>query len=65
MPLRIIERVEIHVFTFSLDNLGLAGHSAAGVGNMAYVPGAHRQQTRFAARIRCDDGAEGSMSRTG
>jgi hypothetical protein len=27
----IIERVEIHVFTFSLDNLGLAGHLAAGV----------------------------------
>jgi hypothetical protein len=43
-----------------LDNLGLAGHSAAGVGNMAYVPGAQMQQTRFAVRIRCDDGAEGA-----
>lgn len=55
-----IDCVEIRVFTFSVDNLGLAGHSAAGVGNMAYVPGAKMQQTRFAVRIRCDDGAEGA-----
>lgn len=56
----IIDTVEIHVFTYPVENLGLAGQSAAGVGNLAYVPGAQMQQTRFAVRIRCDDGAEGA-----
>ena len=55
-----IDCVEIHVFTYNVENLGLAGHAAAGVGNLAYVPGAKMQQTRFAVRIRCDDGAEGA-----
>jgi len=55
-----IDRVEIHVFTYNVKNLGLAGQSAAGVGNLAYVPGSTMQQTRFAVRIRCDDGAEGA-----
>jgi L-alanine-DL-glutamate epimerase-like enolase superfamily enzyme len=56
----IIDRVEIHVFTYNVENLGLAGQSAAGVGNLAYVSGSQMQQTRFAVRIRCDDGAEGA-----
>lgn len=56
----IIDRVEIHVFTYSVENLGLAGHSTAGVGNLSYVPGSQMEQTRFAVRIRCDDGAEGA-----
>ena len=56
----IIRSVEIHVFAYAVANLGLAGHSTAGVGNLAYVPGATMQQTRFALRIRCDDGAEGA-----
>ncbi len=55
-----IDRVEIHVFTYNVENLGLAGQSAAGVGNLAYVRGSTMQQTRFAVRIRCDDGAEGA-----
>ena len=55
-----IDCVEIHVFTYTVENLGLAGQSAAGVGNLAYVPGATMQQTRYAVRIRCDDGAEGA-----
>ncbi|MCC6457900.1 MAG: mandelate racemase [Caldilineaceae bacterium] len=55
-----IERVEIHVFTYQVENLGLAGQSAAGVGNLAYVPGSKMAQTRFAVRIRCDDGVEGA-----
>ena len=55
-----IDWVDIQVFTYPVENLGLAGHSAAGVGNLAYVAGAAMQQTRFAVRIRCDDGAEGA-----
>ena len=30
----IINRVEIHVFSFEVEDLGLGGHDAAGVGNM-------------------------------
>jgi L-alanine-DL-glutamate epimerase-like enolase superfamily enzyme len=55
-----ITRVEVHLFTYLVDNLGLAGQSAAGVGNLAYVPGSQMKQTRFAVQIRCDDGAEGA-----
>jgi L-alanine-DL-glutamate epimerase-like enolase superfamily enzyme len=55
-----IDRVEIQVFTYTVKDLGLAGQSAAGVGNLAYVPGSEMQQTRFAVRIHCDDGAEGA-----
>ena len=36
----VIAAVELHLFHFTVANLGLAGHSAAGVGNLAYVPGA-------------------------
>src|SRR5215203_1977625 len=55
-----IDRVEIQVFTYLVKDLGLAGQSAAGVGNLSYLPGSTMQQTRFAARIHCDDGAEGA-----
>jgi L-alanine-DL-glutamate epimerase-like enolase superfamily enzyme len=55
----IIDRVEVHAFTFTVENLGLSGMSAAGVGNMAYVPGQRMQMNRFAIRILCDDGAAG------
>jgi hypothetical protein len=55
-----IDRVEIHVFTYNVQNLGLAGQSAAGVGNLAYVAGSEMKQTRFAVQIRRDDGAEGA-----
>ncbi|MCB0184314.1 MAG: hypothetical protein KDE31_08620, partial [Caldilineaceae bacterium] len=54
-----IDRVEIHAFTFDVDNLGLGAHSAAGVGNMIYQPGSKLKASRFAVRIRCDDGAQG------
>jgi L-alanine-DL-glutamate epimerase-like enolase superfamily enzyme len=55
----IIDRVEIHAFTFEVENLGLGKHAAAGVGNMVYMPGSRLKATRFAVRIRCDDGAQG------
>ncbi len=55
----IIQRVEIHAFTFEAENLGLGKHSAAGVGNMIHLPGAKLKTQRFAVRILCDDGAQG------
>jgi len=54
-----INRVEIHVFTFETENLGLGEHSAAGVGNLIYRPGSTLTSQRFAVRICCDDGAQG------
>jgi len=55
----IIQRVEVHVFTFEKANLGLGKHSAAGVGNLIYLPGSKLKTQRFAVRILCDDGAQG------
>lgn len=55
----IIQRVEVHAFTFEKANLGLGKHSAAGVGNLIYLPGSKLKTQRFAVRIRCDDGAQG------
>lgn len=54
-----INRVEIHVFTFETEKLGLGEHSAAGVGNLIYLPGGKLKSQRFAVRICCDDGAQG------
>lgn len=55
----IIQRVEIHIFTFETDNLGLGWGPHAGVGNMIYLPGSKLKSQRFAVRILCDDGAQG------
>lgn len=55
----IINRVEIHTFSFDIDNVGLGAHSATGVGNLIHLPGAKFKATRFAIRILCDDGAQG------
>ncbi len=54
-----IDRVEIHAFSFEVENLGLGAHSAAGVGNMVYMPGSKLAANRFAVRILSDDGAQG------
>ena len=54
-----IDRVEIHAFSYEVENLGLGAHSAAGVGNMIYKPGSSLTANRFAVRILCDDGAQG------
>ncbi|MCX6047125.1 MAG: mandelate racemase [Chloroflexi bacterium] len=54
-----IERVEIHAFSFTVENVGLGAHSNAGVGNLIHLPGAKSTPTRFAVRILCDDGAQG------
>ncbi len=55
----IIQRVEIHAFTFEAANLGLGKHSAAGVGNLIYLAGSKLKTQRLAVRILCDDGAQG------
>ena len=54
-----INRVEIHLFTFETNDLGLGKHTAAGVGNLIYLPGGKLKSQRFAVRICCDDGAQG------
>lgn len=54
-----ITRVELHAFSFELEDMALGGHSAAGVGNVIYQPGGRFQASRFAVRILCDDGAAG------
>jgi len=54
-----IDRVEIHTFSFEVDDMSLGGKSAAGVANMVYRAGAQFTANRFAVRILCDDGAQG------
>jgi len=54
-----IDRVEIHLFTYQVEDLGLGAHAASGVGNMIHQPGSQLDMTRQAIRIRCDDGAQG------
>jgi L-alanine-DL-glutamate epimerase-like enolase superfamily enzyme len=55
-----IDRVEVHAFQFTVENLGLSKASAAGVGNMIYRKGDHLNANRFAVKICCDDGAQGA-----
>ncbi len=55
-----IQRIELTAFAFEVDNLGLSQRGAAGVGNMIFVTGGKLKSTRYAIRIRCDDGAEGA-----
>jgi len=54
-----IDRVEIHAFTFEINNLGLPAHGAAGVGNWVYMPESRVEASRYAVRIRTDDGLAG------
>lgn len=54
-----ITRVELYAFSFEVENMGLGGHAAAGVGNMIYLAGGKFTADRFAVRILCDDGAQG------
>ncbi len=55
-----IQRVELTAFSFDVGNLGLSKRGAAGVGNMIFVAGGKLKCTRYAIRIRCEDGAEGA-----
>jgi L-alanine-DL-glutamate epimerase-like enolase superfamily enzyme len=55
----VINRVELHAFTYAVENLGLGKHAATGVGNLICLPGSSLSMTRYAVRIGCDDGAQG------
>ena len=55
----LIDRVEIHVFEYDVQNLGLGAHAASGVGNMIHLSGSRLTLSRQAIRIRCDDGTQG------
>jgi L-alanine-DL-glutamate epimerase-like enolase superfamily enzyme len=54
-----IDRVEIHTFSFEVENLGLGRAGTSGVGNMIYAKGEKLPASRFAVKISCDDGAQG------
>ena len=54
-----IDRVEIHGFTYEVPNLGLPAHGAQGVGNWVYQKGSKVKASRYAVRIRTDDGLAG------
>ena len=54
-----IDRIELHAFSFKVEQLGLGTHPAAGVGNMIYEAGAYLTANRFAVRIQCNDGSSG------
>jgi L-alanine-DL-glutamate epimerase-like enolase superfamily enzyme len=55
-----IDRVELTAFTFEVADLSLGGHAGAGVGNLIHKPGAALPVTRYAVRLKGDDGAEGA-----
>ena len=54
-----IDRVEIHGFTYEVPNLGLPEHGAQGVANWVYRKGSKVKASRYAVRIRTDDGLVG------
>src|ERR1700733_3562664 len=56
-----IERVELSLFGFEVDGLGLPAHGAAGVGNVIARKGSRLPTQRWAVRIETDDGARGEF----
>ncbi len=54
-----IDRVELHTFRFPLQDMGLGGHLAGGVGNVIFRKGETFTAERIAVRILADDGACG------
>ena len=52
-----IQRVELSLFHFEVDGLGLPAHGAAGVGNVIARKGFRLPAQRWAVRIETDDGA--------
>jgi L-alanine-DL-glutamate epimerase-like enolase superfamily enzyme len=55
-----ISRVEVHVFRFEVEGLGLPEHGAAGVGNVEFKAGGRMPMTRYAVTIDTADGARGA-----
>jgi L-alanine-DL-glutamate epimerase-like enolase superfamily enzyme len=56
----IITNLAVIPFTFKVPGLGLGGHRAMGVSNLRYAPEEALTVSRYAVRIRTDDGAEGA-----
>jgi hypothetical protein len=54
-----IQRVELSLFRFEVEGLGLPAHGAAGVGNVIARKGSGLPAQRWAVRIETDDGARG------
>ena len=54
-----IDRVEIHGFSYEVPNLGLPEHGAQGVGNWICQMGSRVKASRYAVRIRTDNGLVG------
>ena len=54
-----IQRVELSLFGFEVEGLGLPAHGAAGVGNVVARKGFRLPAQRWAVRIETDDGARG------
>ena len=55
----MIDRVEVHVFGYEVENLALPPHGAAGVGNLVWQQGGRMPMSRYAVTIDTKDGARG------
>jgi L-alanine-DL-glutamate epimerase-like enolase superfamily enzyme len=54
-----IASVDLSLFRFDVEGLGLPAHGAAGVGNLIARKGGRSSAQRWAVRIETDDGARG------
>lgn len=54
-----IARIEIHEFTFEVENLGLESESEKAIYNIGYKPGGRIELSKYAVVIEADDGARG------
>jgi L-alanine-DL-glutamate epimerase-like enolase superfamily enzyme len=54
-----VDRVEVHEFVFTADNLGLESEGERAVYNIGYQPGGRLELSKYAVVIEADDGARG------
>lgn len=54
-----IDRIEIHEFSFDVENLGLESESEKAVYNIGYKPGSKIELSKYAVVIRANDGTRG------
>ncbi len=55
----IIDRVEIHEFTFEAQNLGVAESGKSAIYNLGYSRGSTTNISKYAVRILTNDGCKG------
>ena len=55
----IINRVEIHRFTFEAQNLGVAEKEKSAIYNLGYSRGSTTNISKYAVRILTNDGCKG------